>query len=36
MGIGLAAGVLCLIAWALAHRDLMLLGWKYGRRIKIE
>ncbi|EDW07658.1 protein RFT1 homolog [Drosophila mojavensis] len=36
MGIGLAAGVLCLVAWALAHRDLMLLGWKYGRRIKIE
>lgn len=36
MGVGLAAGILCLLAWALAHRELMHLAWKYGRRIKIE
>ncbi|XP_064555919.1 protein RFT1 homolog [Drosophila montana] len=36
MGVGLAAGILCLLAWALAHQELMHLAWKYGRRIKIE
>ncbi|KAH8386691.1 hypothetical protein KR093_001967 [Drosophila rubida] len=36
LGVGVAMGVLCLFAWALAHRDLVQLAWKYGRRIKIE
>ncbi|ALC48783.1 CG3149 [Drosophila busckii] len=36
LGMGLATGVLCLLAWALANRDLVQMAWKYGRRIKIE
>ncbi|XP_034663343.1 protein RFT1 homolog [Drosophila subobscura] len=36
LGIGLMAGIACLLAWALAHRDLVRLAWRYGRRIKID
>lgn len=36
LGVGLGAGILCLLAWSLAHRELVHLAWKYGRRIKIE
>ncbi|KAH8276583.1 hypothetical protein KR044_004626 [Drosophila immigrans] len=36
LGVGVAMGVLCLLAWALAHRDLVQLAWKYGRRLKME
>ncbi|XP_030378705.1 protein RFT1 homolog [Scaptodrosophila lebanonensis] len=36
LAIGFASGLLCLGSWALAHRDLVRLAWKYARRIKIE
>ncbi|KAM8721517.1 hypothetical protein ACLKA7_007405 [Drosophila subpalustris] len=36
MGVGLGTGIFCLLAWALAHRELVHLAWKYSRRIKIE
>ncbi|EDV45923.1 protein RFT1 homolog [Drosophila erecta] len=36
LGVGVLAGLACLLSWALAHRDLVRLAWRYGRRIKIE
>ncbi|EDW81871.1 uncharacterized protein Dwil_GK25490 [Drosophila willistoni] len=36
LGIGLVAGLICLLFWAFAHWDLVRLAWIYGRRIKIE
>lgn len=36
LGVGVLAGIVCLLSWVLAHRDLVQLGWRYSRRIKID